>query len=93
MTYKQFWPHTDGVSLAAFLRDKGFKVPKHYLYQHSRHWLSYWVEWQDSQGNHHTAHYTGKLGQPLLLVDDVTVPITRDEAVAAGIGYEKDYEV
>lgn len=93
MPYRQFWPHTDGVSLAAFLRNKGFDVPKHYIYEHARHWTSFWVEWQDPQGKHHTAHYTASHGQPLLLVDEEKVPVTRAEAVAAGIGYERDYEI
>jgi len=39
--YRQFWPHTDGVSLAAFLRGKGVEVPERYIYEHSRHWTSF----------------------------------------------------
>lgn len=89
--YRQFWPHTDGVSLAAFLRGKGIEVPKHYIYEHSLHWTSFWIEWKDRQGKRHTAHYTANHGQPLLVVDEVPVPITRAEAVDAGIGYECDY--
>ncbi len=92
--YRQFWPHTYGPELAAFLRSRGFSVPEQdYLFYTSRLRTSYWIEWQDSQGKHHTAHYTANHGQPLLLVDEELVPITRAEAVTAGIGYECDYEV
>lgn len=94
MSYRQFWPHTDGVSLAAFLRKRGYAVPtRGFRFYTSRHWTSYWIEWQDPQGGEHTAHYTANHGQPLLLVDETPVPITRAEAVAAGIGYERDYEI
>ena len=88
--YRQFWPHTDGVSLAAFLRGKGVEVPERYIYEHSRHWTSFWLSWNDKAGRHE-AHYTANHGQPLLLVDETPVPITRAEAVEAGIGYERDY--
>lgn len=92
MPYKQFWPDTDGPKLAQFLRSRGFDVPERgYSFKRSPLWTSFWVSWSDKAGRHE-AHYTYKAGGPLLLVDDVPVPVTRAEAVAAGIGYERDYE-
>lgn len=93
MAYRQFWPHTDGPKLAQFLRGRGFDVPERgYSFKRSPLWTSFWVSWKGKAGRHE-AHYTYKAGGPLLLVDDVTVPVTRAEAVEAGIGYERDYDL
>ncbi|HIX16936.1 MAG TPA: hypothetical protein H9860_01345 [Candidatus Gemmiger faecavium] len=93
MPYIQFWPHTDGPKLARFLRGRGFDVPRRgYSFARSPLWTSFWVRWEGKAGRHE-AHYTANHGQPLLLVDDVPVPITRAEAVAAGIGYERNYDL
>lgn len=93
MAYRQFWPHTDGPKLAQFLRGRGFDVPeRRYSFRRSPLWTSFWVSWEGKAGRHE-AHYTYKAGGPLLLVDDVPVPVTRAEAVAAGIGYEQGYDL
>ena len=44
-------------------------------------------------GRRHTAHYTTQHGQPLLLVDEQPLETSRAEMIAAGMGYEADYEI
>lgn len=90
--YRQFWPQATAAAFRAFLRGKGLYIPPAPRFVRSRHGTSYWMEWH-IDGRRHTAHYTTQHGQPLLLVDEQPLETTRAEMIAAGMGYEADYEI
>lgn len=92
MRYRQFWPQATPTAFRAFLEKRGLQIPPSASLIRSRHGTSYWLEWH-MDGRRHTAHYTTQHGQPLLLVDEQPLETTRAEMIAAGMGYESDYEI
>lgn len=89
--YRQFWVQATPTVFRAFLEKRGLQIPPSASLIRSRYGTSYWLIWQ-GKDRLHTAHYTTQHGQPLLLVDEQSLPVSRAEMVAAGLGYETNYE-
>jgi len=80
-------PKANKTSLVKLVRSKGYDVPsvRQAGFTGGGRSRSYWLNWTDSQGTHHSAYYTGAGGRPCLLVDKTWLDLTLAEVIHFGL--------